>query len=630
MSDYVWFPTPETIESAQLTHFLRFTSSRDFTELHQRSVSDVPWFTEQVLRFLNIKFDEPYTSVLDLSCGPEWPKWCVNGKLNISESCLNHDETRTAVICEGEQGAVRQLTFGELRNQVARVAAGLRALGIKKRDTVGIYMPMVPETIVGLLALGRIGAIAVPLFSGYGPGAIQTRLKHTGANALITSESFQRAGKRVEMLQIAKTALARCPEVQTLIVVSTDDTSEAGTVAWSKLFAFGKADHERTAAEDPLIIIFSSGTTGEPKGIVHTHCSFPIKAAQDVAFYMDIGAGGRISWITDLGWMMGPWLIYGTLILGGTVVLYDGACEYPGPDRLWSFCARHRLNVLGISPSLIRKLVEHGSPQIDGHDLSRLRAFASTGEPWDPASWWWLFDKAGRKRVPVINYSGGTEISGGILSNHPLAPIKPCGFAAPCLGIAADVVDETGNSIRTGVGELAIRCPWIGQARGFWNDTDRYLSTYWERVPGLWIHGDWVHRDAEGHWFILGRSDDTLKVGGKRVGPAEVESILAAYPGVIEAAVIGIPDERKGTAIVGLCVARQRNGLADQLRDHVASELGKPLRPERIHFVSALPKTRNGKIVRRAIRAAYLHEDTGNLMILENPNAIDQIRKLNV
>jgi acetyl-CoA synthetase len=630
MTEYAWFPTPEIAERAQLTKFLRLTSSRDFTELHQRSISDVPWFTEQVLQFLNIKFDEPYTSVLDLSRGPEWPNWCVNAKLNITESCLNHDESRAAVIWEGEDGAVRQLTFGELREQVAQGAAGLRTLGIKKGNTVGIYMPMVPETVVALLALGRIGAIAVPLFSGYGPGAIETRLNHTGAKALITSQSFRRAGKRVDMLRTAQAALARCPEVQILIVVSAGDASEAGTFSWNKLFAFGKADHERTAAEDPLIIIFSSGTTGEPKGILHTHCSFPIKAAQDVAFHMDIGAGDRISWITDLGWMMGPWLIYGTLILGGTVVLYDGAADHPGPDRLWSFCARHSVNVLGISPSLIRKVAEYGAPQINGHNLSTLRAFASSGEPWDPASWRWLFDKAGQKRVPIINYSGGTEISGGILSNHPLAPIKPCGFAAPCLGIAADVVDESGTSIKSGVGELAIRCPWIGQARGFWNDTDRYLSTYWERVPGLWIHGDWVERDTDGHWFILGRSDDTLKVGGKRLGPAEVESILTAYPGVIEAAVIGIPDEKKGTAIVGLCVARESNGLADQLRDHVARELGKPLRPERIHFVSALPKTRNGKIVRRAIRAAYLHQDAGDLMTLENPSAIDQIRKLNV
>ncbi len=630
MREFAWSPTPEIIERAQLTRFLRATDSRDVTELQQHSIADVPWFTEQVLRFLNIRFDEPYTSILDLSRGPEWPSWCVNGKLNITETCLHHETSATALISENEEGVVRQLTYGELREHVKRIAAGLKNFGIGKGDTVGIYMPMLPETVVALLALGRIGAIAVPLFSGYGPSAIETRLKHTGAKALITCMGFQRGGKRIEMLHTVQTAAARCPQLETLIVVGAENAADAGTVSWNRLLEFGKADYEKTAAEDPLIIIFSSGTTGEPKGIVHTHCSFPVKAAQDIAFNMDIGAGDRMCWITDLGWMMGPWLIYGTLIRGGTVVLYDGAPDYPRPDRLWSFAARHRVNVLGISPSLIRKLAEYGEPQLGERDLSALRSFASSGEPWDPASWWWLFEQAGHQRLPIINYSGGTEISGGILSNHPLAPIKPCGFAAPCLGIDADVVDEAGGSIDSGVGELAIRNPWIGQAHGFWNDADRYLKTYWERVPGLWIHGDWVERDSDGHWFILGRSDDTLKVGGKRLGPAEVESILASYPGVSEAAVIGIPDEKKGTAIVGICVARESNGLADELRNHVAAELGKPLRPERIHFVPALPKTRNGKIVRRAIRAAYLHQDPGDLMALENPGVMEEIRKLTV
>ncbi|MBV9304103.1 MAG: AMP-binding protein [Acidobacteriaceae bacterium] len=629
MSGFAWSPTPAVIERAQLTKFLCLTGSRDYTELHAHSVADVPWFTEQVLRFLNVRFDQPYSSVLDLPRGPEWPRWCVNGKFNATESCLNHDAARMAVTWEGESGNTRQLTFGELREEVARAAAGLKALRIAKGETVGIYMPMLPETVVALLALGRIGAIAVPLFSGYGPTAIETRLKHTGAKALITCESFSRAGKQIDMLKTAKEAADRCPLVETLIVVSEQTNTPDGTFRWNNLLGFGEAEHETTSAEDPLIIIFSSGTTGEPKGIVHTHCSFPIKAAQDVAFHMDIGPGDSISWITDLGWMMGPWLIYGALILGGTVVLYDGAPDYPAPDRLWKFSARHHLDVLGISPSLIRKLIEYGDPQIASHNLSKLRFFASSGEPWDPASWWWLFEKVGQKRIPIINYSGGTEISGGILSNHPLAPIKPCGFTAACLGIDADVVDDSGNALKTGVGELAIRGPWIGQARGFWNDPDRYLKTYWERVPGLWIHGDWVEKDADEHWFILGRSDDTLKVAGKRLGPAEVESILTSYPGVIEAAVIGIPDEKKGTAIVGLCVARETNGLADRLRDHVASELGKPLKPERIHFVSALPKTRNGKIVRRVIRAAYLNQDAGDLMALENPGAVECIRNLN-
>jgi len=344
---------------------------------------------------------------------------------------------------------------------------------------------------------------------------------------------------------------------------------------------------------------------------------------------MDIHAGDRISWITDLGWMMGPWVIYGALILGATVVLRDGAFDWPGPDALWQFTAKHRLDVLGVSPTLVRKLAEYGKPQTAGHDLSHLRFFASSGEPWDPASWWWLFQQVREKPVPIINYSGGTEISGGILSNHPLAPIKACGFAAPCPGMAADVVDEYGRTLPSGVGELAIRQPWIGQARGFWNDPERYRQTYWSRVPGLWIHGDWAERDEDSHWFIHGRSDDTLKVAGKRIGPAEVESVLCTHPLVIESAVIGIPDAMKGTALVGICVARATDGLKETLREFVGAEMGKPLRPDRIHFVSALPKTRNGKIVRRAIRAAYLNYDAGDVSAIENPATLEEIRNLN-
>jgi acetyl-CoA synthetase len=628
MSGYAWSPPPEAIERAQLTRFLKQTRSRDYSELYGRSIADSGRFTEEVLKFLNIYFDAPYSSILDLSRGPEWPRWCVGAKLNITETCFNHDPARPAVIAEDEAGSVRTLSYGDLRSLVAQAAAGLTAMEIGKGDRVAIYMPMIPETVVAMLALGRIGAIAVPLFSGYGPAAIETRLKQTAAKALIASATTHRGGKTIDLLETAKTAVARCPSVEHVIAVCPEWQQADDVFRWDKLFTFGEADYEKTAAEDPLLILFSSGTTGEPKGVLHSHCSFPVKAAQDMALHMDIGPGGRISWFTDLGWMMGPWLIYGALILGATVVLYDGACDFPEPTRLWHFAAGHDVEVQGVSPSLVRKLAAYGATTV--RDLPRLRFFASSGEPWDEGSWWWLFERAARRPVPVINYSGGTEISGGILSNHPLAPIKPCGFAAPCLGIAADVVDEAGNSIASGTGELAIRQPWIGQARGFWNDSERYLETYWSRQAGVWIHGDWAERDRDGTWFVRGRSDDTLKVGGKRVGPAEIESVLTGYPGVTEAAVIGVPDEIKGTAIVALCVARAENGLAGKLRDYVASELGKPLRPERIHFVSELPKTRNGKIVRRAIRAAYLGETTGDLGALENPNAIDPIRNLNM
>jgi acetyl-CoA synthetase len=629
MSRFAWTPGSEVIARAQLARFLKQTRASSFEQMHRWSVQDPAWFTGEVLRFLDIRFHTPYTELLRLDRGIEWPTWCVGGGLNIAGACLRWPDGDVAVIWEGEEGHSRILTYGELRGETARWTARLRSLGIGKGDAVGIHLPMVPEAVIALVALARIGAVAAPLFSGYGPSAIEMRLNDVEAKALITCDGFPRRGKWVNAENTAGDALARCPSVRHKIVVRRD-----GSVSWpenGRATAASTAESapmEATAAEDLLIIIYTSGTTGKPKGILHTHCGFPVKSAQDMAFHMDIGRGDRICWVTDLGWMMGPWLIYGALLLGGTIVLYDGAPDYPGPDRIWAFASRRQVNTLGISPTLIRTLAQHGVEPVRRHDLSALRFFGSTGEPWNPGAWWWLFQEAGQGRIPIMNYSGGTECSGGILGNHPLAPIKPCGFAAPCPGMAADTVDEQGRPVRGAVGELAIRAPWIGQARGFWRDPDRYLKTYWSRFPGVWIHGDWAEIDADGHWFIHGRSDDTLKIAGKRVGPAEVEAVLTADPNVVEAAVIGIPDERKGSAMIGFCVAPAGDELlAEQLRQRVAGAMGKPLKPERIHFVTALPKTRNGKIMRRVVRAAYLNEDPGDLMAIEDPHVIEQIRQ---
>jgi acetyl-CoA synthetase len=405
-------------------------------------------------------------------------------------------------------------------------------------------------------------------------------------------------------------------------------------ISWNQLFhsqTSNKINIEKTDANDPLIILYSSGTTGRPKGIAHVHCGFPIKAAQDMAFGTDVGKGTRISWVTDIGWMMGPWLIYGALINGATMVLYDGSPDYPNPDRMWEFSAKHKVEILGISPTLIRVLSTKGDDLPSKHDLSNLRAFASTGEPWNPAPWYWLFEKVGNGKLPIINYSGGTEISGGILMGNPLLPQKPGSFPAPCPGMAADILNEDGESAKAGeVGELAIRKPWIGMARGFWEENERYLETYWSRFEKIWVHGDFAVRDADDQWYILGRSDDTLNVAGKRVGPAEIESILVADSRVVEAAVIGVPDKIKGTAMVAICVLKDKEteNLEVELKDLVAKDMGKPLKPSRIHFVSALPKTRNAKVMRRVIRSAYLSEDVGDVSALENPNTVEEIRNV--
>jgi acetyl-CoA synthetase len=642
-----WTPTEEVIERAQLTRFMKQTGANSFAELYQFSITEVEKFTSEVLRFLDIKFNPPYEKLLDLSNGVEFPAWCAGAGLNITEMCVDRwigteIENQPAVIWEGEEGEVKEVTYSQLKKEVEDCAAGLRFHGIKEGDAVGIHLPMMIETVVALLAIGRIGAIAVPVFSGYGVSAIESRLNAVGAKALFTCDGFPRRGKNFNAFEVAEQAVANCPTISRVFVVhrskSGFSTKKTIFIDWNILIEHGfrlgwqKNFPQSTNAEDPLIILYTSGTTGKPKGIAHTHCSFPIKAAQDMAFGTDVGRGTRISWLTDLGWMMGPWLIYGGLINGATIVIYDGAPDFPAPDRMWEFCAKHKVEILGISPTLVRSLATHGDRLPKKHDLSSLRAFASTGEPWNPAPWWWLFEKVGASGLPIINYSGGTEISGGILMGNPLLPIKPCSFPAPCPGIAADILDESGESVGAGrVGELAIKKPWIGMARGFWQERERYLETYWNRFPGVWVHGDWAMQDADGHWFILGRSDDTLKVAGKRVGPAEIESLLVGDSRVAEAAVIGIPDEIKGTAMVAFCVLKTgtevSESLESELKSVVAKDMGKPLAPSRIHFVAALPKTRNAKVMRRVIRAAYLGEDAGDLSALENPNAVEEIRQ---
>jgi acetyl-CoA synthetase len=649
-----WTPTDEVVGKAQLTRFMKQIGVATFDELYQYSINDVEKFTAEVLRFLDIKFNPPYKKLLDLSGGVEFPNWCAGAGFNVVEACVDRwigteTENQPAIIWEGEEansseitGKPRELTYKQLLKEVEVFASFLRLNGLGKGDAVGIHLPMMPETVMALLAIARIGAIAVPVFSGYGIDAIASRLNAVGAKALITCDGFPRRGKKFDAFEVAYQAVEKSPTVKKVFVVDRFDSINIHDLDENKFLDFEYRNFEPekranlnypepTLAEDPLIILYTSGTTGKPKGIAHTHLSFPIKAAQDMAFGTDVGKGTRISWITDIGWMMGPWLIYGALMLGGTIVIYDGAPDFPAPDRMWEFCAKHKVEILGISPTLVRALATHGDDLPKKHDLSSLRAFASTGEPWNPAPWWWLFEKVGDSKLPIINYSGGTEISGGILMNNPLVPIKPCGFSAPCPGIAADILDEKGEPVGANqVGELAIKKPWIGMARGFWGERERYLETYWRRFEGVWVHGDWAMRDADGHWFILGRSDDTLKVAGKRVGPAEVESLLVGDSRVTEAAVIGVPDEMKGTAMVAFCVLRGEaaDNLEKDLKAVVAKDMGKPLAPSKIHFVSSLPKTRNAKVMRRVIRAAYLGEDAGDLSALENPQAVEEIRQL--
>lgn len=640
--EIVWKPSPDYIENARLTEFMRRHGIDDFNGLMKRSTTEIAWFTEAVLEFLDIQFYRPYSQVVDLSRGIAWPKWCVDGQMNIVHNCLDKyigtpTENQPALIWEGEEGQTRTLSYGELYQQVNQTANGLRQLGMGKGDAIGIYMPMTPEIVIALLAIAKIGGIILPLFSGYGVEAVTTRLADADAKALFTADGFFRRSRPVVMKTIADQAASRLPSLKHMIVSNRADLDvpmdPECDVWWQDLIVGqpAQAETEKTSAEDILMVIYTSGTTGRPKGAVHTHCGFPVKAAQDMAFGMDLHPGQCIYWMTDMGWMMGPWLVFGALLLGSTFLIYDGAPDYPGPDRLWEIVAHHKVTFLGVSPTLIRGLIRYGGEPFQSHDLSSLRFFGSTGEPWNPDPWMWLFEKVGQGKRPIINYSGGTEISGGIVSGNPILPLKPCAFSAACPGIDADVFDEDGHPVRDQVGELVIKTPWIGMTRGFWKDPQRYEDTYWSRWPGVWLHGDFAAIDSDGLWYILGRSDDTIKIAGKRLGPAEIESILVGHPNVVEAAAIGVPDEIKGSEVVVFCVLEQGCEYCEELRQElnqmVVLALGKPLAPREIRFVSDLPKTRNAKVMRRMIRAAYLGMDPGDTSSLVNPEAVAEIRE---
>jgi acetyl-CoA synthetase len=646
--EIAWRPTPEYIERSRLMSFMKRHGVRGYDELLRLSTSEPEWFWTAVLDDLGIEFHRPYSKVLDTSEGVPWARWCLGGGLNIVHNCVDKwigtpVERRVAIRWEGEEGTTSERTYAQLFRDVNRCAAGLRRLGIGKGDRVGLFMPMCPDLITSFFAVIRIGGIVLPLFSGYGADAVATRLRDAGARALFTADGFWRRGQQVRMKVVADEAVAAAPAVEHVVVVPRLGIDVELQPGRDHLFAdLMIADGvdtvafavppERTDAEDPLMLIYTSGTTGRPKGAVHTHCGFPIKAAQDMAHAFDVHAGETMYWVTDIGWMMGPWEIFGMTLLAGTMLLYDGALDHPGPDRLWSLVERHGVNVLGVSPTLIRSLMRHGEEPVRRHDLSSLRILGSTGEPWNPEPWRWLLDVAGGGRVPIINYSGGTEVSGGLVAGNVLTPLKPAAFAGPPPGIAADVVDDQGRPVRNQVGELVVRAPWMGMTKGFWKDPDRYIQTYWSRFPGTWVHGDWAAIDNDGLWYILGRSDDTIKIAGKRLGPAEVESILVEHPAVVEAAAIGVPDPLKGQALVCFCVLRSNHdatpALVDELKALVANRLGKPLRPETITFVRDLPKTRNAKVMRRVIRAAYLGEPAGDLTSLENPQAVAEIERV--
>ncbi|HEX3056890.1 MAG TPA: AMP-binding protein [Gaiellaceae bacterium] len=614
MSDFVWEPTAEQVERANLTRLARRLSVGAYAELHRISVEEPERFWPAVISDLGIEFSTPWHTVVDTSRGPEWARWFVGGRLNVARVCL-HDRAseNEALVGLYEDGERESLTWAEASRQTTQLAEALAELGVEPGDRVAIFMPMCPAVAVASHACAHIGAVQVPIFSGFAAPAIAARLEDSQAKVVICADWSLRRGKRIDMRAI----LAETGE-HTVVEWSRE------TRSWPELVTKqpGTLPPLEVESETPYLLAYTSGTTGRPKGALHVQGGFLVSIARETAYQTDVNAGDRIHFATDMGWIMGPWTVVGGGAAGATIVFAEGAPDWPD-DRLWRLVESERISMLGVSPTLVRALIPKGEPQTD---LSSLRAICTTGEPWNPDPYRWLFEKVGGSSVPIVNCSGGTEVGACFLTTIVTEPVKAVSVGFPALGEDMDVVDAEGNSIRGEVGELVCRSPWPGMTRGIWGDDgERFIETYWRRFPGIWTHGDWASVDEDGYWFLHGRSDDTLNIAGKRIGPSELESAAIGSGLVAEAAAVGIPHEVKGEVAWIFCVPSGAEQDAERVAGAVADALGKAFRPDRIVWVGALPKTRSAKIVRRAVRARALGEDPGDVSTLENPESLQEI-----
>jgi acetyl-CoA synthetase len=676
IDEVVHEPSRAFVESTNVYEFMQTYGIEDYEELIERTTSEVAgveesgvdWFWDEVVDYLGIEFYEDYDEVRDDSEGPQFTDWYPGGTINLAHNVLDRHaavdvETRNKVACiwEGEDGEVREVTYHELQRQANKVANYLDDRGVGTGDTVGLYMPMVPEVISILYGCFKAGAIAVPVFSGFGVDATATRIADSECSVLFTGDGFYRRGDPVTLKATADEAIEEAGHVEHTVVydrlgASGDDG--AVDIPWSDDRDEWWADAVETRddvfqtkelpADQESMLLYSSGTTGKPKGIVHTHAGVQVQCAKELHFGFDLKPADRFFWVSDIGWMMGPWTLIGTHTFGGTVVMYEGAPDYPQPDRFWEMIDRHGITQFGISPTAIRALRKQGERQtasdepsgsgeagddewVEGHDLSSLRILGSTGEPWDPESWQWFYENVGNERAPIVNISGGTEICGCFLMPMPIQDLKPCTLGGPGLGMDIDIVNRDGESVADTHerGFLVARDSCPSMTKSLWSGDERYLEEYWSTWEDRWDHGDWAQQDEDGFWFLHGRADDALNVAGRKVGPAEVEGALIEHPDANQAAAIGAPDDTTGTAVVAYVVTEdgvdETDDLRAALREQVGEELGKPFRPREVLFVDEFPKTQSGKIIRRAIQATYTGEDLGDMSSIENPDALDEI-----
>lgn len=634
---YIWKPPKEVVDESNVKVYMDKKNYKSYKDFVKYSCENIRKFWSEMIEDLNIDLFEDYKEVLDISKGVEWAKWFIDGKVNVTYNALDRHKTdKTAFIWYGENGEVEKISYFELKDKVARLAGYLKEIGIKKGDVIATYLPMLPETIVTLFATLKVGAIFAPIFSGFSPSAVAQRLSDSEAKLLVTCDGYYRRGKVIELKKMADEAIKLSNlNIKKLVVkrayleISLEENEQYFDEALkSKRFE----ECEQTNTEDPALLLYTSGTTGKPKGSIITHIGALLQPTKEINFNMDLKENGTLFWITDIGWMMGPWQIIGSQTLHATHVIFEGAIDYPEQDRIWRIIEDSHVTAFGFAATVARILKRYGSKIAKNRDLSSIRTFGNTGEPIDPDTWLWIMKEIGEEKRPFINLSGGTEIFGCFLLPSPVVELKPSTLWGPGLGMDVDVFDDEGNPVRGKIGYLVCKKPAPSMTKGFWKDEKRYIETYWSKYPSVWYHGDLALIDEDGFWYLLGRTDDTIKVAGKRIGPAEIEGAINNHYAVSESACIGIPHELKGEEIA--CFVVLKKGYEDykkienEIREKVIKDIGKAFEPSKIYFVKDLPKTRSGKIMRRIIRNVVLNKELGEISVLENLDSIEEIKKV--
>ena len=635
----VFKPSKEFVNNTNVKQWMDKHNIKTVDELYKKA-SNWEWFWGEMAKEL-IEFYTPPKKTVEWDM--PWVKWFVGAKYNIVHDAIDkHVKTwrknKVAFIFEGEPGDVRKLTYNDLSIEVNKLANALRKLGIQKGDRVGIYLPMIPELPIAMLACAKIGAVHSVVFSGFSASAFRDRMLDCEAKAVITCDSFWRRGKKVPLKNQTDEAVKETPTVKHVIVYKRtgDDVNwNEGTDLWWHDITSDmprECETEKLDANDPLYFLYTSGTTGKPKGIIHAHAGYAVGIAQTLKWVFDIKDEDVYWCAADIGWVTGhSYIAYAPLILGATSIIYEGAPDWPQPDRWWDIIERYGVSVFYTSPTSVRLFMRHGEEWVKKHDLSSLRLLGSVGEPINPEAWIWYYKNIGGEHCQIMDTWWQTETGHFIISPLPITPLKPGSATRALPGMAAAVYNEQGEPVVNGGGNLVLLHPWPGMLRGIHKNPERYKETYWGKYKGIYLAGDVTRQDSDGYFWIQGRADDVLKISGHRIGNSEVESALVSHPMVAEAAVIGKPHEEKGESITSFVVLKKgiepTDDLKKMLREHVAKEMGKLARPDEIWFVSDVPKTRSGKIMRRVIRAKALGQEVGDTSTLANPESVDEIGK---